>query len=206
LIASLGGRGYMTVVGEMASVNLGVEDWPVAPETVARLEAMAHAHLGYVWRLLRRVGLQERDADDVAQKVFILAARKLDQILPDRERAFLYRAAIYAATKHRRGESRRREDLVDEVDWIEQPGDDIEEAIDRNRARAMLDAIVGTMPMDLRVVFVLYEIEQISTANIAGVLGIPLGTVASRLRRAREDFERRVARLEARNASERARR
>jgi RNA polymerase sigma-70 factor (ECF subfamily) len=206
VIARTGDRGYMTVVGEMATVTLGVEPWPVAPESVGRLEAMARSHLGYVWRLLRRVGLQERDADDVTQQVFILAARKLDHILPDRERAFLYRAAIYASTKYRRGEGRRREDLVDETDWIEQPGDDIEEALDRNRARAMLDAIVGAMPMDLRVVFVLYEIEQISTAEIAGVLGIPLGTVASRLRRARDDFERRVARVEARNASERARR
>jgi len=190
----------------MASVSLGIDDWPEAPESVARLEAMAHDHLGYVWRLLRRVGLQERDADDVTQQVFILAARKLDQILPDRERAFLYRAAVFAATKHRRGESRRREDLVGEIEWFEQPGDDIEESLDRNRARAMLDSIVGAMPMDLRVVFVLYGIEQISTTDIASVLRIPLGTVASRLRRAREDFEHRVARIEARNAFEREKR
>jgi RNA polymerase sigma-70 factor (ECF subfamily) len=54
------------------------------------------------------------------------------------------------------------------------------------------------MPEELRVVFVLYELEELSTPEIAELCELPLGTAASRLRRAREDFEQRVARLEAR--------
>ncbi|HEY0468747.1 MAG TPA: sigma factor-like helix-turn-helix DNA-binding protein, partial [Polyangiaceae bacterium] len=54
------------------------------------------------------------------------------------------------------------------------------------------------MPEDLRLVFVLFELEELSTRQIAELCEIPVGTAASRLRRAREDFEQRVARAEAR--------
>jgi len=48
------------------------------------------------------------------------------------------------------------------------------------------------------VVFVLYEIEQLTSVEIADIVGVPAGTVASRLRRAREDFQARITRAEAR--------
>jgi RNA polymerase sigma-70 factor (ECF subfamily) len=54
------------------------------------------------------------------------------------------------------------------------------------------------MPLELRAVFVLFELEQIKVAEIATMLGIPEGTAASRLRRAREHFQDAVRRLEAR--------
>jgi RNA polymerase sigma-70 factor (ECF subfamily) len=59
----------------------------------------------------------------------------------------------------------------------------------------MLDRVLADMDLDLRAVFVLYEIEEVTMAEIATVLQIPPGTVASRLRRAREDFLARVRRL-----------
>jgi RNA polymerase sigma-70 factor (ECF subfamily) len=131
--------------------------------------------------------------------VFIVAAQKLDLIQPSSERSFLYKTALYAASKYRRSEQRRREDLVGDIEMAAEP--DLDELLDRRRAREMLDRIVATMPMALRVVFVLYEIDGIPTAEIAEILRLPPGTVASRLRRAREDFEARVARLEARRSA-----
>ena len=97
-----------------------------------------------------------------------------------------------------RDRGRKREDLG--VDFDEQPASapSPEELVDRRRARELLDALLEEMPLELRVVFVLYEIEQLTSAEIAEVVGVPLGTVASRLRRAREDFTARVARVEAR--------
>jgi RNA polymerase sigma-70 factor (ECF subfamily) len=53
------------------------------------------------------------------------------------------------------------------------------------------------MPSELRAVFTLYEIEEMTMIEIAQVLDLPQGTVASRLRRAREQFEARVDRLQA---------
>jgi RNA polymerase sigma-70 factor (ECF subfamily) len=57
--------------------------------------------------------------------------------------------------------------------------------------------------MDLRAVFTLYELEELKMNEIAELLGVPAGTVASRLRRAREHFEAQVARLQARMKGER---
>ena len=169
------------------------------PEKAARLSAMAKEHFDYVWRLLRRLGLSAADADDVSQQAFLVASRRLDDIYIGSERAFLYRAAVNSAYKHRRSRERRREDELDEL-ALDTTGDlGAEELVDRRRAREILDGIVETMPMDFRVVFVLYEIDGLSTQQIADVVGIPLGTVASRLRRARVEFENRVARLEARH-------
>ena len=61
----------------------------------------------------------------------------------------------------------------------------------------MLDGLTD----DLRVSFVLYELEGLSSPEIATLLGIPLGTVASRLRRAREAFELGVSELKAQLAA-----
>jgi len=59
----------------------------------------------------------------------------------------------------------------------------------------MLDRVLSDMDGDLRTVFVLYEFEELSMAEIADALSIPRGTVASRLRRARGDFRDRVRAL-----------
>jgi RNA polymerase sigma-70 factor, ECF subfamily len=168
------------------------------PERAVRLGAMAKEHFDYVWRLLRRLGLSETDADDMTQEAFLVASRRLDDIRAGSERAFLYGAAVNAAYKHRRTHGRRREDELDELSLEGTSDLGAEELVDRRRARAILDAIVETMPIAFRVVFVLFEIEGLSMQEIAEVVAIPQGTVASRLRRARDEFEKCVMRLESR--------
>jgi RNA polymerase sigma-70 factor, ECF subfamily len=168
-----------------------------APEPVLQLETLFHEHFSYVWRLLRRLGLNEADADDAAQRVFIVASQRLVDLRPGRERAFLYGVAWYIAHKHRRSQERLREEPIQERQLVNSEPD-VEELLDRNRTREVLDTLLGAMPLPLRVVFVLYEIEGLTTPEIAEVIGVPVGTVASRLRRARDDFNARVARLEAR--------
>jgi RNA polymerase sigma-70 factor (ECF subfamily) len=66
----------------------------------------------------------------------------------------------------------------------------------------MLDGVLEQMDDDLRTVFVLYEFEDLSMAEIAEVIAIPRGTVASRLRRAREDFRERVRVLQGTDRAE----
>ena len=70
--------------------------------------------------------------------------------------------------------------------------------MDQRRARELLDDILARMSVELRTVFALHDIEGLTMAEIAETLAISPGTVASRLRRGREDFDRHVARAEAR--------
>jgi RNA polymerase sigma-70 factor (ECF subfamily) len=170
-----------------------------APQTSpARVAALVRLHYGFVWRLLRRLGLGEGDADDAAQQVFLTAAARLDDVDEARERSFLYGVALNVAARARRSLGRRREEPLELAAERATLEPNAEQLLERRQARALLDGLLDEMPEDLRIVFVLFELEQLSTPEIAEVCVIPVGTAASRLRRAREDFEERVARLEAR--------
>jgi RNA polymerase sigma-70 factor (ECF subfamily) len=68
---------------------------------------------------------------------------------------------------------------------------------DQKRMRELLDRVLDQMDESLRATFVLHEFEEMSTSEIAELLGIPRGTVASRLRRARIEFRERVGAIEA---------
>jgi RNA polymerase sigma-70 factor (ECF subfamily) len=164
----------------------------------SRERALVLAHFGPIWRALRRFGLSAADADDAAQQVFWSAVQRLDQIEPGRERAFLYGMAANAAFKVRRTLARRREKLTDFDDHVG-PQPSSEELLQRRQARELLDRILDALEHDVRVVLVLHEIEQLTAPEIAEALSIPLGTVASRLRRGREQFARRLAQFRNRS-------
>jgi RNA polymerase sigma-70 factor (ECF subfamily) len=68
--------------------------------------------------------------------------------------------------------------------------------VDQRRARVLLTKLLEEIPMDLRTVFILFELEQMSRTEVARVLDLPAGTVASRLRKAREIFEQKLAEAE----------
>ena len=78
-------------------------------ERATRLRSLLDQHFDFVWRNLRRLGVQEADVDDAAQEVFVVAARKLDQVVPDRERSFLIGTALRVASTYRRSSRRRPE-------------------------------------------------------------------------------------------------
>jgi RNA polymerase sigma-70 factor (ECF subfamily) len=189
-----------TVVVDPPLIAAPPADVETASAPTQLLEQLFHAHFSYVWRMLRRLGLNADDADDAAQRVFIIASRRVHDFKPGRERAFLYSIAWRIADKQRRSEARRREEPIEYAELAANEPE-MEELLDRNRTRELLDSLLSTMPLDLRVVFVLYEIDGLTSPEIAEVVGVPVGTVASRLRRAREDFNARLARLEARRRS-----
>jgi RNA polymerase sigma-70 factor (ECF subfamily) len=167
----------------------------------ARSRALVTNHFGFVWRSLLRLGVPRSDAEDALQQVFIIASSKLDDVEPGRERTFLFGVALRIASRAHRAAQRRREVLDGEPVEVLDPAPRPDELIDQARARAALDAILEAMPLDLRAVFVLYELERSTMAEIAELLELPAGTVASRLRRAREHFQAAVRRIEARGRS-----
>jgi RNA polymerase sigma-70 factor (ECF subfamily) len=174
-------------------------DAPVAgatPSGPPTLRALFDQHFDFVWRSARRLGLTDAEADDAAQAVFIVAARKLEAILPDRERAFLFASTVRVVADVRKSASRRHEVSLD-VD-VADTDDDAGAKLDQLRAKRSLEEIIAAMPMDLRTVFVLFELEALTMAQIAELLQVPPGTVASRLRRARDHLDGAMVRLRKR--------
>jgi RNA polymerase sigma-70 factor (ECF subfamily) len=160
-----------------------------------RIAALIENHHGLVWRSLRRWGVSECEADDASQQVFLVAHRRLADIAPASERSFLLQTALRVAADFRRSRERRREEAGHDLAAVADPTANPEDLLDRRRARAMLDTALEAMPMDLRTVFVLFEIEELTMAEISSVIEIPAGTVASRLRRARAAFRQTVLHL-----------
>jgi RNA polymerase sigma-70 factor, ECF subfamily len=182
----------------LESLSISSPDLVIREADPGRLSDLVKRELAPLWRFLRRLGLTEAEADDGAQQVFIVVARRLEEIEEGRERAFVFSTALNVAAKLHRSRNRRREVSDDELEERRDSLPGLDELIDRRRARALLDEILEAMPEDIRIVFVLYEIEELTMAEIASVLEVPPGTVASRLRRARTDFNARVARIEKR--------
>ncbi len=161
----------------------------------ARLRRLVREHHDFVWRSLRRMGVPESATEDAAQQVFLVLSRKLADVADESERSFLFGTVVRVASDARRTQARRREVHGTEVEDKPDESPSAEAIVDEKKARAILDDILQSMTEELRAVFVLFEIEELQASEIAELLGIPAGTVASRLRRAREHFHAAAARF-----------
>lgn len=170
----------------------------LAPADESRLAGIVQAHFEVLWRLLRRLGVPESDVDDAVQEVIWVLARKLDEVKVGSERAFVLSAGCRVASTLRRGLRRRRETFEVELENLGDSHADPEDLLEQRRARLLLEQVLLALPLELRSVFVLYELERCTLAEIAATLELAQGTVASRLRRARALFETEVAALEKR--------
>ncbi|HEY4156583.1 MAG TPA: sigma-70 family RNA polymerase sigma factor [Polyangiaceae bacterium] len=158
---------------------------------------MVDAHLSFVARVLRNAGTPAAEVDDAVQRTFIAASNRLEDIRRGAEKSFLLQTALHVAAHARRTLARRREVQGDEMPELVEAFATPEQLTDQKRLRVALDGVLASMEPELRTVFTLFEFEELSSAEIASALGIPRGTVASRLRRAREEFRERVAALHA---------
>lgn len=164
-------------------------------------------HSAFIWRTARRLGLPPYAADDVLQEVLIVAARRLSDIVVGSERAFLYRTTAHITREMRKRLAKvaSRTGAEGSLEAAPDPAPDAEEMLGHEQARRLLDEALDALVPELREVFVLFEIEALATAEIAAMVGIPEGTVASRLRRAREKFSESCARVRARHGLGRSR-
>ena len=156
-----------------------------------RLRAAIDENFAFVWRTLRRFGVPAADVDDAVQQVLLVFNQKLDSVEVGKERRFLYATAMNTASNVRRGLRRRREHPDGETVIEAHVEDDAvtpEALASRRQLRTLLDRTLESMTEDRRVVFTLFELEQMTCPEIADLLDVPVGTVASRLHRARNDF------------------
>jgi RNA polymerase sigma-70 factor (ECF subfamily) len=158
----------------------------------ARFRSMVDAHFAAVWRTLLHLGIPEASADDGAQHVFMVALRRLDEIVQGAERPYL----LGVASEARRAARRRREVPTDDG-LLESLGSAAAEhspdptaAVDQKRALAVLARCLEGLSEKLREAFVLFELEELSAPELAQLLGVSVGTVASRVRLAREEIRR----------------
>jgi RNA polymerase sigma-70 factor (ECF subfamily) len=160
------------------------------------LRRLVQEHYDFIWRLLARLNVSGPEVDDAAQQVFmVLVSREGLTIKVGSERAFLYGVALRVAKEFRRKTLSQLNHVTPDPELLVDRSLDVEAVAERSQARRQLDRILEQMPDNLREAFILFELEDISVPQIAELLCIPTGTVASRLRRARATFQKSVAEL-----------
>lgn len=147
-------------------------------------------YVDYVARVLRSAGTPAQELDDAVQRTFIVAARRHADVRAGAERGFLLKTALHVAAHARRSAARRREvptaELPEPID-LATP----EVLASAQREQRLLERLLARLVPELRTVLVMYEVEELTMAEIAATLSIPPGTVASRLRRARHELRQR---------------
>jgi RNA polymerase sigma-70 factor (ECF subfamily) len=161
-------------------------------------------HADFVFASLQRFGIRDNDLEDLLQEVFVVVHRKLHTFDgSSRMTTWLYGICLRVAAAHRRRAHVRREQSVDPVpepapSTSRASRDDPEAALQRGQARQQLESILDELDLDKRAVFVMFEIDELSCDEIAAVVGVPVGTVYSRLHAARASFREAIARHRAR--------
>jgi len=182
-----------------SGVQPGSANGAAAAGSALDFERVYTEHFHHVTRWARAFGGLEADVDDLAQEVFLVVRRKLDQFDGRSMPAWLYGITRKTVSDYRRrawlrrvlhGVTRSLDVTRDEA--ISVPGID---AIERLEAQRILRRVLERMSQIRRAAFILFEIEGYSGDEIAELEQIPLATVYTRLHHARKDFLRLTAEL-----------
>lgn len=156
-------------------------------------------HGEFVWRTLHRMGIRAPHVEDVYQEVFLVVHRRLHTFTGQcAVTTWLYEICFRVAAGYRRKAHFRREELVPdwtELDTFSSSAPSPERQLVSARRAKQLERILDALPLEYRVVFVMFEVEGLSSEEIAESVGAPLGTVYSRLHRARKRFVKALAKL-----------
>jgi RNA polymerase sigma-70 factor (ECF subfamily) len=168
---------------------------PSAPAPALVFADVYAEHVAFVWRTLHRLGVSERDLDDVCQEAFVIVHRKLATYDGSAAvRTWLFGIARRVAADHRRRAHVRRETLQAPGALASREVAVVEPALELARARAVLDEILDELDDAKRAVFVLFELEEMPMSEVARAVECPLQTAYSRLAAARKQVEAAVRR------------
>src|SRR5262245_29060322 len=167
---------------------------PFSPE----FRAIYDEQFEFVWCSLRRLGVREADTMDLVQKVFLAVhVGWADFEGRSKIRTWLFGICRRVASDYRRSSPIRREIVTDAAAMDLRRDDHVALGAESHHRASIAEGILNRMPEPQRVVFVLFELEEMSGEAIAELLNLSVGTVRSRLRLARERFQREVKRLAA---------
>jgi len=142
----------------------------------------------YLCRSLARLGVRDADIEDLAHEVFLVLSRKWEDYDPSRPlRPYLFGIVFRVASQHRRRHLREiPSELPDVPDTQAQP----DQVFSDTEARKLVLSALERIPLTRRAVFVMHDLDETPMRAIAKTLHIPLFTAYSRLRKARQEFER----------------
>ena len=158
----------------------------------------------FVWLTLQRMGVRRPDLEDVFQDVFVIAHKRLHTYNPDAKlTAWLYGICLRSVAAHRRRAFRRREKADGTEASEARPGTEHwhaqieapDERVKQLERRATLNDLLDTLDPDHRLVVVMFEVEDQSCQYISELIGVPVGTVHSRLHTARRKLAQAAVRL-----------
>ncbi|MEM7153869.1 MAG: sigma-70 family RNA polymerase sigma factor [Myxococcota bacterium] len=163
----------------------------------ASIAALFDEHCGFVCRVLRHHGIDDATLDDAVQDVFVTAYRRWSSFEGrSSARTWLFGIARRVAARYRRSASTRARHLSTTA--AAQASDGIDEPFARAQAAQSLDALLQGIDREKRSVFVLCEVEGMTAPEVAEALGLPVGTVYSRLRAAWQGLGREADREQRR--------
>jgi RNA polymerase sigma-70 factor, ECF subfamily len=160
----------------------------MAQREVERFERIVLPHLDDAYTLARYLLRDEHDAQDVVQDAVLRALRYFDGYRDGDARAWLLaivRNCCLTWQRRHRGDRVAVPFADDVAEHITDPRETDTLAIERSE-RAMLERAIASLPTEFREVIVLREVEELSYKEISDVVGVPMGTVMSRLARARK--------------------
>jgi RNA polymerase sigma-70 factor (ECF subfamily) len=159
-----------------------------------RLAQLFEEHAAFVWRTLRRLGVAPADLEDAAQEVFVVVHKRLDEYEERASmRGWLYAICLRVGSRQRRTSLRRREQPVSEVPEVRIEANQ-EQGVELRESLELGQRLLETLPEKQRMVFMLYEVDHMSMAEIADIVGCPIQTAYARLHKARERVRVELAR------------
>jgi RNA polymerase sigma-70 factor, ECF subfamily len=185
----------------MALPGLAVETEPDVRLDLGDLEAIYREHSAFVRRNARRLGCNDDWADDLVHEVFLVVARRLGEFRRESSiRTWLFAItyrAVQRMTRDRARHGRRQRDFA-----LAEASRSPAEPEGRSEASQYLRVLLSRLDEAKRVVFILAELEGMTSVEIGKLLGLKPPTVDSRLRAARADLGRMIARERARQRSQ----
>src|SRR6516165_8748069 len=165
------------------------------PETLARFEETVLPWLDAAYNLARHLLRDAHVAEDAVQDACVRALRHFGGFRGENPRAWLLTIVRHTCYSWRRREGRHpaATEFDEELHGVGERADDPEPAEERRRTSAQVERALEQLPAEFREVLVLRELEGLSYKEIAEVVRVPVGTVMSRLSRARERMQRALA-------------